>query len=170
MKKLSFMFFVIAFMIVSAFQVYAAETKIGIIDPQKILENSQKMLKHRSEFLKDVEAKKQELEKKQQAAQVLYSELRTKQGEMSDKEIRDKTYQLQREEKNLKRMQNEIEAELQAKNTELLRTFSIQISEVAAEYLKKEKLTLIMEKNKVIVSDDAVDITDQIIKLYDSKP
>jgi len=66
-------------------------------------------------------------------------------------------------------MEEEIKAEMQAKEADMTRKFLLQIKDVAVEYLKKEKLTLILETGSVVASDDAVDITDQILKAFDSK-
>ena len=101
---------------------------------------------------------------------MLENELKTKASTMSYEVMREKSDDLQRKAKELKRKQEELEAELQAKDAELSRRFLREIKALAADYLKKEKLSLILEKSATVASDDAIDITNQIIKLYDAKP
>lgn len=171
MKRLLFLFVCItAFISTNVFSAFAADLKIGIIDPQKIIAKSEKTNKYRAEFAKEFEERKQEFTKKLSAAQELDKELNTKGKDMSSEALREKAERLRKEQRDLKRMQEEIEAELQAKEAELTRRFYREIRGVAVEFLEKEKFAVILEKNTVVAFDDAVDITDQIMKLYDSKP
>ena len=171
MKRVPFLFaFIVALISTSVFSAFGADLKIGIIDTQKIIAQSKKILKSRAEFSKELEEKKQEYLKKQSAAQALEDEIKAKGNSMTAQVRNDKIDELQQEAKNLKRMKDDLEADMKAKDAELGRKFLREIRDVAVEYLKKEKLTIILEKSAVVASDDAVDITDQIIKLYDSKP
>ncbi len=149
---------------------FAAEVKIGVIDTQKILSQSVKITKVRADFTKELEAKSQELLKRQGDAQALEIELTTKGSTMTDQVRRDKTETLRKEARDLTRMKEEVDAEMQAKDTELGRKFLMAIRATAQEYLEKEKLSIIVEKGSIVASDKAIDVTDQIIKLYDSKP
>jgi Skp family chaperone for outer membrane proteins len=89
---------------------------------------------------------------------------------MTEQVRRDKAETLRKEERDLNRMKEEIEVEMQDKDTELGRKFLTAIRTTAQEYLEKEKLSIIVEKGSLVASDKAIDVTDQIIKLYDSKP
>jgi outer membrane protein len=171
MKKLSILFTCfVALIAVNVFPAFAAEVKIGVIDTQKIMMQSAKITKMRTDFTKEFEAKRQELIKRQSAAQALEAELTTKGSTMTDQIRRDKTETLRKEARDLTRLKEEIEAEIQTKDTELGRKFLKAIKDVALEYLKKEKLSIILEKGSLVASDESIDVTEQIIKLYDSKP
>ena len=171
MKRLPFLFAcIVVFTAANIFSVYGAEIKIGIIDPQKIIMQSEKINKYREDFKKEIEGKKQEFIKKQSEVQALENELKTKGNSMTTEDYREKADTFRRESRDLKRMQEDLDAELKAKEAEIMRKFSLQVKDVVNEFLKKEKYTLILEKSFVLASDDAVDITDQIMKLYDSKP
>ena len=50
---------------------------------------------------------------------------------------------------------------------ELRRKILQDVLEIVKEYRKKEKYTIVMEKQSIVDSDDAIDITDKIIRLYD---
>ena len=171
MKRLPLIFSCLITLIsVSCITASAADLKIGVIDTQKIIMESKKILKFREDFSREFEAKRQALINKQSEAQALENELKTNGASLSYDEMRKKSDELQTKAKEFKRMQEELEAELKAEDAELSRKFLRQIKDVAVEYLQKEKLSLILEKNAVVASDDAIDVTDQIIKLYDSKP
>ena len=171
MKRLPFLFAcIVAFISANVFSASAADLKIGLIDTQKIITQSEKIEKYRSEFSKDLEGKRQDFLKKQSEVQALENEIKTQGNSMTNDVYRDKTDKLRKEGRDLKRMQEEFEAELKAKEADMTRKFLRQGKDVTVEYLEKEKFTIIMEKNTVVASDDAIDITDNIMKLFDSKP
>ncbi|MBN2419483.1 MAG: OmpH family outer membrane protein [Deltaproteobacteria bacterium] len=171
MKRLPFLFAcVTVFIISSVFSAYAADVKIGLIDTQTIIMQSEKIAKYRAEFSKELEGKRQDFLKKQGEVQALENEIKAQVNSMTNEVYREKTDKLRNEARDLKRMQEEFEAELKAKEAEMTRKFLRQIKDVTVEYLEKEKLTLIFEKSTAVASDDAIDITDQIMKLFDSKP
>ena len=171
MKRLPFLFAcIVAFLSANIFYASAADLKIGILDTQKVMDQSEKTSKYRAEFAKEFEAKRQAFSERQNAAKALEDELKSKGSSMTNEVYAEKAEKLRKEARDLKRMQEEIEAELQAKEAEMTRKFLRQIRDAAVEYREKEKLSLILEKNTAVASDDAIDVTDQIMKLYDSKP
>ncbi len=159
----------VAFILTCVFSASAADVKIGIIDTQKIIMQSEKINKYRTEFTQQLEAKRQEFLKKQNDAKALEDELKNKGNSMTNQEYREKTEKLRIEARDLKRMQEEMEAELKAEETNMTRKFLLEIKDLTVEYLKTEKYSLILEKSSTVASDDAIDITDHIIKLFDSK-
>ena len=171
MKRLLFLFAcLLIFISANVFSASGAEIKIGLIDTQRIIMQSEKIAKYRTEFSKDLEGKRQDFLKKQSDAQALDNEIKTQGSNMTSEVYREKTDKLRTEARDLKRMQEEFEAELKAKEAEMTRKFLRQIKDVTVEYLEKQKFTLIMEKSTAVASDDSIDITDQIMKLFDSKP
>ena len=56
---------------------------------------------------------------------------------------------------------------MKKKDMELRRKILQEVLEIIKEYRKKEKYTIVMEKQSIVDSDDAIDITDKIIRLYD---
>ena len=170
MKRLPFLFACITvFISASVFSASAADVKIGVMDTQKIIVKSEKITKYRAEYAQEIEKKRQEYLKKRNNAQELEKELNEKAAGMTSEVQREKADRLRKEARDLKRMEDEIKAEMQAKEADMTRKFLQQIKDVAVEYLKKEKFTLILETGSVVASDDAIDITDQILKVFDAK-
>ncbi|MDB9823170.1 OmpH family outer membrane protein [Deltaproteobacteria bacterium] len=168
MKKILFaglLFVVTVFMCIGP--VCAASVKIGVIDVQRIMRESKAAQNARAVFLKDVEAKRGVLNAKQKEVQDLQEELKNKGKDMAASVREEKTNQLTREVRDLNRLKSDLEEELKKNENELTQTLLKEISEVVQEYCKKEKYTVIHEKRTILASDEAVDITDKIIKLYD---
>ena len=69
----------------------------------------------------------------------------------------------------LRQLKEGIEEELKKKDMELRRKLAGEIREIAEEFSKKRKFTIILEKKVVIVPAEAIDITDEIIRIYDEK-
>ena len=145
----------------------AASTKIGLIDTQKIMQESRAAKKARDAFLKDVEAKRAELRAKQEEVLALEEELKKERKKMSPSARKQKGEKLQKEIKELKRLRSDLEEELKKKDVELTQKLLLEIGGIVKEFSKKENYTVILEKKSVVAADEAIDITDKIIRLYD---
>ena len=147
--------------------VLAADVKIGVIDIQRIMKESRAAKNARAVLLKDVEQKRKMLNDKQNEVQAIEEELKAKGKDMTPQARKEKTDNLADEIKELKRLKSDLEEELKKKERELTRRLLIEIRTIVVEYRKKEKFTIILEKRSVVASDEAIDITDKILQLYD---
>ncbi|MBN2060404.1 MAG: OmpH family outer membrane protein [Deltaproteobacteria bacterium] len=147
---------------------HAATLKIGIIDTGRIMAESRAAKEARAIFLKDLEAKRGILNARQNEVRGLEEELKKEGTNFSPQIRKEKTDNLAKELKELKRLKDDLEEELKRKEAELNRRLIMEIRDVVTEYQKKEKFTVILEKRMVVASDDAADITEKIIRLYDT--
>ena len=168
MKKIKALLLLSTLFLFIAFSVQAAEVKIGIIDTQKIMAQSKTTMNLRAEFFKEIEAKRNEFVEKQKAAQALDDEIKNKAQEMTYDERREKAELLNQKAKELQRMKEDIEFDVKLKDEELSRRFARDISEIIKDFQKAENYTVIFDKSTVAAFDDAVDITEKIIQIYDS--
>jgi outer membrane protein len=169
-KKIMQKIFFAGFLLVSfiyAGLLYAADLKVGVIDIQKIMRESNAAKNARAVFLKDLEAKRNVFNAKQKEVQDLQEEIKNKIKDMSEALRIEKTEKLSKEAKELERLKADLEEELKKKDTELTRKILKEISDVVQEYRRKEKYSIIYEKQTLVSYDEAIDITDKIIKLYD---
>ncbi len=153
--------------LLSSAVVLAADVKIGVIDIQRIMKESRAAKNARAVFFKDVEQKRKLFNDKQNEVQAMEEELKTKGKDMTPQARKEKTDNLADEIKELKRLRSDLEEELKKKDRELTQRLLSEISVIVGEYQKKENYTIILEKRSVVASDEAIDITDKIIKLYD---
>ena len=145
----------------------AARIKIGLIDAQKIMRESRAAKKARAAFIKDVEAKRAVLRAKQEEVRALEEELKREGKKMSPSARKQKGEKLQKEIKELKRLGSDLEEELKRKDVELTQKLLREIVGIVKEFSIKENYTVILEKKSVVAADEAIDITDKIIRLYD---
>jgi len=168
MKKILFAYvlvFLIGFLYVSP--ICAADVKIGVIDTQKIMRESKAARNARATFLKDVEAKRNTLNEKQKEVQTLQEEIKSKGKDMAESVRKEKNEKLSQEIKEFNRLKSDFEEELKKKDAELTQKLLKEIQDIVTEYRKKEKYAIIHDKQTLVSYDEAIDITDKIIKLYD---
>jgi outer membrane protein len=148
---------------------WAASLKIGVIDTDKILRESVAAKNARAVLLDDLKEKRALFTEKQEAVGALEEELRDQAQDMSPSERKEKTDALSKELKNLKRLKDDLEEELNKKNVELTQKILKEVGELVREYFEKKNYSVILEKKSVVISDDDLDITDEIIRLYDMR-
>ncbi len=169
-KKLAIMgVLLMAIAISSSDCTQAADVKIGVIDTQEVLKESKAAKKARTLLMDELNEKRSVFSRKQDEVRLLEEEIKIKGDGMTESQRREKNDQLGREVKNLQRLKTDLEEELNKKNVDLTRKILQEVGDVVKEFMKKEKYSLILEKKIVVISDEAIDITEKIIRLYDSK-
>ena len=147
-----------------------AAVKIGIIDIQKVLREAKAAKSVQDAFLKDVNAKKATLAERQKKISQMDNELKNAGKKLSAAERKERKEKLDKEIKELNRHSSDFNEELKKKNVELTRKLIGEIRDVAKTLANDENYTVILEKGAaaVVASDDAADVTDKIIRLYDA--
>lgn len=148
---------------------FCGEVKIGVIDLQKLQRDS-KAFKTLSEgYMKELEAKKKDFEKEKAALRTLEEEMRKQNMMLSLDAKESKMKEHGKKSRRLKYLENELLQEAKEAEMELKRNVLINVAKVVAEIGKKEGYSLILEKGSggFLYSDEAIDITDQVIKAYD---
>jgi outer membrane protein len=147
---------------------YAADIKIGVIDTQRIVAESKAGIATRTLFSKEVQENNSRLQTKQKEVQALQEELNTKGKGMDAVALAEKQEKYSKAYKELTRMKNDMTQDLEARDNELTQKLLKAIGDIVVQYSQNEKYTLILEKGSLVSYDNAVDITDKIIQLYDA--
>jgi len=146
----------------------AANVKIGLIDTQRIMQESRAAKQARRIFLKDLEKKRGVLKDKLEEVRALQEKLKSEAGDMSPSDRRAEGDRLALGIKAVKRLKADLEEELKKKDVELTRNLLGEIRKICRDYTKEKGYTVILEKKSVVAYDEAADITDKIIGLYDT--
>ena len=145
-------------------------SKIGVIDMRKVLEKSQAATEMRSILLKDIEVKKGVLYSREQSVHAMekaLKEFEAKQGDPT--EVAKKKEDIARAITELKQLRDDMEDALKKKEKELKQTLYNQVKKVTKAFLKQKEYAIVLEKKAVIAYDDAVDITDAFIDMFDQQ-
>ena len=147
----------------------AAPVRIGVIDTPKIIKDSKAAKDARAVFQKEQVKRQAAYAAREKEVVKLQEELRNLDANAPAELRKTKTNTFNIEAKELKRFKDDLEEELRRKEIELTAKVIQDLNRILAEFRKKEKLTVIIYKSSAAAYDEALDITDRIIKIYDSQ-
>lgn len=149
---------------------FAAESvKIGVIDMKKIMRESKAAKKAQNDFMTDREAKRAILADKEKKIRDLEQQIKNAGAEITTEIRQRQVYQLTKEVRELKFLTAEMDEELKIMDHEMTQKIMGDVMKVVKDYIKKGGYSIILERSNVLDMDQAVDLTDTIIKIYDKK-
>lgn len=149
----------------------AAATRIGYVDAQKVLVRSvagvaarEQLEREKATMQKDIDARRAEVEK-------LRDELEKKGLVLSADAKREKEETLQRKVRDLRRLADDFQKELERKEQALTQRILLELTTVIERVGKERGYLLILEKRgaSVIYGDAEADLTEEIIKVFDQE-
>jgi outer membrane protein len=162
------------FAAIAVFAAFAASAgaadiaKIGIVDFQRIISESEAG----KDIQAQLQAKGREMETDLRALGTEIQELEKELKQRASVISRQKREELQREmdikKYDLKSRQKKYQSELRGLETNMLEKLQSEILALAEEIGKKEGYLLILEKNAAVYYPSSIDITDQVIDKYNA--
>jgi outer membrane protein len=143
--------------------------KIGFIDIQRIISESQAGKKAKDRFQAQVKKAEADVQKERTDLERIKNDLDKKGPLLKDDERRNLEADFQRRSVNLQRTMGDYQQDLQRKNNEMMAEILKELEQVVNEVGKTEKFTLILEKTQILYSDQATDITTKVIEAYNSR-
>lgn len=162
----------IAVLFVLAFSTVAiAELKIAVVDLQKALDESdagKAASKKIEQEYKEMQAK---IQKKRDELQSMQAELNSQSSILSEQAKQNKMAEYQDELKNLKRMVDDSNAELQRQERSYVSKIADDLTEVVRKLGKELKYDIILERQEagVVHNSETVDITPLVIERYNKE-
>ncbi|TYP00038.1 periplasmic chaperone for outer membrane proteins Skp [Geothermobacter ehrlichii] len=146
----------------------AADLKIGYVDLQKVLNESDagKAAKQKiGEKVKEYEIQIQARQKELQAAK---EELEKQALLLSDEARSKKEREYQQKLKELQRFTKDVREDLQMRDSDATKKILAEILKIVSSYGEEQGYTLILEKNEssLIYASDKIDLTDAILERY----
>ena len=170
MSKFNFLIILLLiFAYIPAKVMAAGKVKIGIINLDRAGRES-KRGKEIVEFMKHRVKKEQEMiKKKELRLKELRKELE-KQGLIMSKELkRKKEADFRAKSRNLQRHIKDTEEEIRMKQREATNKILKELIEIVKEIGKKDGYTYLTSSEFTVYSDEAIDITDKVIREYNKK-
>lgn len=146
-----------------------AAAKIGIVDMQRILRESKAATAARNSLLKDMEGKRKQIEAKAKTVQTLEQEIAKLPPTTPQEQQRQKADQLKHEVRELTNLRQDIEMEIKNKDQEMARKIFGEVMQIIRNYARTERFNLIMERSTIVMAEENLDITERILKIYDSQ-
>lgn len=151
--------------------VMAADLKVGYVNLQRALGESNKGKKAREEFKAQVDKLQGSLKKKKDELEKMKEQLEKKATVMKEDERLDLEDDYRKKMRDFERAYKDSQADLQKKDGDLTSTIIGELQEVIAAYGKENGYSLILEasSSSVLYGDEKLDLTEDILKLYNAK-
>lgn len=162
---LAFSFSLFAFYMVSS-SLWAAELKIGYIDLQRVVYESDAGKKAKSELDALIKSKQVVVDEKRQTLEKLKSDIEKQASALSPEARKSKQNDYEKIEREYLRLTQDAETELRKKDSELKEMILKDVFELMNKIGKEEGYALILDKGIAVYLDKSLDITDGVIKKY----
>jgi outer membrane protein len=160
---------VISLMLFSTFAAAQDRVKIGFIDVQRALSESQAGKRARDRFQAQIKKVETDLLKEKQELERLKSELDKKSPLLKEDERRNQEADLQKRAVSYQRTMGDQQQELQQKERDMTAEILKDLEKIVNEVGKTDKFTLILERSQILYSDQAIDITNKVIEVFNSR-
>jgi outer membrane protein len=153
---------------------HAAEAfKMGVVDPQAVLEKSKAGKKALDGLKEYVTARQKLLSGDEEELRNTEKTLKEQIAKLSDTEKKEKETQFRAKVQDYQKRAQEFNQELQGKQKELVDEYMKKISSATKAVAEKAGFALVVDKGSeqtvkiVIYNKDTIDLTDQVIKEFD---
>jgi outer membrane protein len=170
-RSLTVVFLALFTGIIFCSQVVLAESlSVAFVDFQKLEAKSKKAQDLQKKLTDMSNVKRNDLEKKKNELVNLQEQLQ-KQGPMLKEETRnDKIKELGVKEMELKLAQKAAETDLQNEFRAAQELMMRDINKIISDVRTQKNLSMVLNSMAILSADDAFDITDEVIRLYDGSP
>ncbi len=152
-----------------------AEVKIGVVEPQKILDGTKAGKKIKDSLQEYVKARQKVIDMEEEDLKKMEEDLVKQGAVLSPDAKKDKEEKFRQKMGEYQRKVQQLNQEVQVKKKETLDEFNKGLEQVIRGIADKEKISLIVEKGDsgagalVIYSHPSLDLTDRVIKELDAK-
>jgi outer membrane protein len=162
--------FVTALVLTASVALADAAPKIGYVDLQRALNESEAGKKAKEEFKVQVDKLQAQLKRQKDEIDSLKDQLEKKSVVMKEAERTNLEDEYRRKLRDFERNYKDSQADLQKKDNELTGAIIKDLQEVIRDYGAREGYTLILEatSSAVLYGDKSADLTEDIMKLYNS--
>lgn len=146
----------------------AQGVKFAFVNLQTFSEKSKKFMTQQQKLMEYAAKKQAEFEKKKEQLLQLDQDLK-KQGPMLKPETRDeKLKEMGLKEMELKLFEKQVQTDLQNEQRELMELARKDMKQIIDKIRKEKNLTLVFDSMILLGADEALDITEDVIRQYDA--
>jgi outer membrane protein len=149
----------------------AAGTRIGYVDVQRVIVRSVAGVAAREQLEREKVIMQKDVDNRRVEVDKLREEMEKKGLVLSAESRREKEETLQRKVRDLRRLAEDLEKELQKKEQQATQKILLELTGIIEKMGKERGFLLIVERRSggVIYGDPEGDVTDEVIKLYDQE-
>jgi outer membrane protein len=143
--------------------------KIGFVNIQKAISESKAGERARKRFEGDIKSKEAALVKEKQAIERMKRDLDKKALLLKADERLKVQREFQRRVRDYERQMTDAQEELQVKEREMTAEILKGLQTIVQEIGKSRKFTLILDRSQLLYTDKGIDITNDVIQLYNRR-
>lgn len=147
----------------------AEKAKIGYVDLQRVFLTSEPGRQAKKSLDKEAEEKKKTLDERKKEFQKMKDDLEKKMNILTEDSRKERFEALEKKREELLQYVQESDVKLAERDRELTRKITEDLHDILRDYATKEGFTLILERGGVLYGPEDMDITDDIIKIYNKK-
>ncbi len=146
----------------------AQPTKLGYIDLQRVMLESEKGKEAKKGLMEEADKLKKSLDQRQDEIQKLKDSLERQAATITPEARADKEKQYQTKLKDYQRLAGDYETDLRQKDAETSQRILKELEEIVRKLGDNDKYTLILERTQagILFGSSSIDITDRVIALY----
>ena len=154
---------------------FAAELKVGVVEPQKVLDGTKAGKKIKDSLQDYVKARQKVIDMEEDELKKMEEDLVKQGAVLSADAKKDKEEKFRQKMVEYQRKVQQLNQEVQVKKKETLDEFNKSLEQVIRGIADREKISLVVEKGDngagalVIYSHPSLDLTDRVIKELDAK-
>jgi len=163
MNKISF--FLFFFLFLNSFNLVKSENNIVILDLNYLFNNSNKGKQIQNELnlvnkenVNILKTKEEEIKKKE-------IEIKNKQNLISESELNEKIKLYRENINNFNSLKNDLTLKFNENKDKLLNDFFTQVTPIIQDYMKKNSISIIIDKKNIFIAQSNYEITDEILEL-----
>jgi outer membrane protein len=147
----------------------ASVTRIGFVDVQRVLARSAAGVSAREQLEREKTVMQKEIDGKRQELEKLREELEKKGPLMTADARRDKQDVFERKRRDAARLADDFQKELEKKEQGLLQRVLADLGGIIERVAKDKGYALVVERRGLLYAAADVDLTDEIIRVYDQE-
>lgn len=148
---------------------WAQQVKIGLIDVQRAVNESQSGKAAKDRLAAQVKKAEADMNRERQEIEKAKADFEKKGPLLKEDDRRRMEGDLQKRIVNYQRSARDLQDDLEAKQREAQDGILKDLMGVITEVGRNEKFTFILEKSQLLYSDQAIDITNKVIEIYNSR-
>jgi len=156
--------------LISAASAVAQEQKIGFVDLQRALNESETGRRAKDDFRGQLDKVQGDLKRKKDELDRMKEQIEKKGSVLKEEERRNMEKDFQKKVVDFERAYKDTQAELQAKDKEMTAKILADLQEVIQEVGRDERYTVILEAStNVLYGNPNADLTEKVIETYNSR-
>ncbi|MGC8976521.1 MAG: OmpH family outer membrane protein [Candidatus Ratteibacteria bacterium] len=148
---------------------FAQTGKIGYVDIKRIFDNYQKAKNIQESFKKEVMDEQKNMDKMQEDIKKMQEDYEKKKNMMKPEEQAKRESEIRRKIQEFSQKWTEVSKKLDEKGKDLENQILEEIKAVTGEYAKKNGYSIVLDSRLIFYGDNTCDISDEIIKILNSK-